>query len=138
MSVFCLDTDVLSALCRPSPPAALIRRLGATPPDEQCTTAINVAEMLYGAARHGGEALERRVRGALRRAGLVVPFDAAAAEVYGALRSRLDSEGRRLDEPEMRIASIALARDLTLVTGNVKHFARVSELRIENWLAGSL
>jgi predicted nucleic acid-binding protein len=29
---------------------------------------------------------------------------------------------------------IALARDATLVTGNVRHFARIPELRIENWL----
>jgi predicted nucleic acid-binding protein len=33
------------------------------------------------------------------------------------------------------IAAIALARDLTLVTGNVRHFQRVPGLRVENWLA---
>ena len=32
------------------------------------------------------------------------------------------------------IAAIALSRDLTLVTGNVRHFERVPGLRIENWL----
>ena len=37
-------------------------------------------------------------------------------------------------EPDLRIASIALARDLTLVTGNVRHFARVQALQVENWL----
>lgn len=35
----------------------------------------------------------------------------------------------------MRIASIALSHDLTLVTGNVRHFDRVPDLTIENWLA---
>jgi tRNA(fMet)-specific endonuclease VapC len=35
----------------------------------------------------------------------------------------------------MRIASIALSRDLTLITGNVRHFARVPDLNVENWLA---
>jgi predicted nucleic acid-binding protein len=34
-----------------------------------------------------------------------------------------------------RIASIAIANDLALVTGNVGHFARVPDLRVENWLA---
>jgi predicted nucleic acid-binding protein len=33
------------------------------------------------------------------------------------------------------MASIALARDLTLVTANTRHFARVPDLRVENWLA---
>lgn len=133
--MYCLDTDVLSALCKANPPSTVIRRLGAVPPQEQCTTSINVAEMIYGAAKRGGAALEQRVRAALRLAAMVVPFDAPAAEVYGPLRAKLESEGRRLDEPDLRIASIALARNLTLVTGNVKHFSRVPELHIENWLA---
>jgi tRNA(fMet)-specific endonuclease VapC len=50
------------------------------------------------------------------------------------IRARLESEGRRLDEPDLRIASIALSRRLTLVTGNVRHFARVADLLVENWL----
>ena len=43
--------------------------------------------------------------------------------------------GRRLDEPDLRIASIALSRNLTVITGNVRHFSRVPGLRLENWLA---
>jgi predicted nucleic acid-binding protein len=37
-------------------------------------------------------------------------------------------------EADLRIASIALAGTLTLVTGNVRHFERVPDLPIENWL----
>ncbi|MGH2726420.1 MAG: PIN domain-containing protein [Actinomycetota bacterium] len=132
--MYCLDTDVLSVLSKRAPPPPLIRRLGAIHPEEQCTTAINVAELLYGVSRSGHEGLEQRVRHAISRAGPVFPFDLRAAEVYGSLRARLESEGRRLDEPDLRIASIAIARDLTLVTGNIKHFSRVSELDLENWL----
>ena len=65
----------------------------------------------------------------------VLPFDEVAAEAYGSLRARLEAEGRRLDEPDLRIASIALSRDLTLVTANVRHFDRVPGLRVDNWLA---
>lgn len=38
-------------------------------------------------------------------------------------------------EPDLRIASIALAHDLTLVTGNARHFSRVPGLNVENWMA---
>jgi tRNA(fMet)-specific endonuclease VapC len=65
----------------------------------------------------------------------VLPFDSSAAEVYGPLRAGLEREGRRLDEPDLRIASIALSRDMTLVSGNVRHFSHVRGLRVENWLA---
>lgn len=134
--MYCLDTDVLSALIKRSPPPALIRRLGALHPEEQSTTAINVAELLYGAQKRGGRALQDRVRRAIANAGPVYPFDVAAAEAYASVRANLERVGKRLDEPDLRIAAIALARDLTLVTGNEKHFKRVPDLRVENWLAG--
>jgi tRNA(fMet)-specific endonuclease VapC len=64
----------------------------------------------------------------------VLPFDERAAEVYGPLRARLESEGRRLDEPDLRIASIALSRGLIVVTAKVRHLGRVPDLKVENWL----
>jgi len=104
------------------------------PPAAQFTTAINLGELLYGAARKGDPRLVERVREVVRLAQIVLSFDEAAAEVYGPLRADLEREGRRLDEPDLRIASIALANELTLVTGNVGHFSRVPSLRVENWL----
>lgn len=65
----------------------------------------------------------------------MLPFDEAAAETYGSLRARLEAEGTPLAEPDTRIASIALAHRLTLVTGNVRHFDRVPGLGVENWLS---
>lgn len=70
-------------------------------------------------------------------AGAVLPFDAAAAETYGSLRAGLEASGRRLAEPDLRIASIALARDAVLVTGNERHFRRVNGLAVENWLSSA-
>jgi tRNA(fMet)-specific endonuclease VapC len=39
-----------------------------------------------------------------------------------------------LDLADLEIAAIALANDFTLVTGNTRHFERISRLRVENWL----
>ncbi len=133
--MYCFDTDILSAVVWPRPPLRLIRRLARVPAVEQSTTAISLGELLYGFARRGGGELAERMQALLEIAQVILPFDAAAAEVYGPLRARLEREGKRLDEPDLRIASIALARDITLVTGNVRHFSRVPDLRIENWLA---
>jgi len=133
--VYCFDTDVLSATMRREPHLPLIRRLAQVSPPDQFTTAITLGELLYGAERRGSDRLRARVRDLLADALTVLPFDEAAAEVYGSLRARLEAEGRRLDEPDLRIASIALSRDLTLVTANVRHFDRVPGLRVENWLA---
>jgi tRNA(fMet)-specific endonuclease VapC len=131
---YCFDTDVISAVMRATPPLHLVRRLARLPADQQTTTAVTLGELLYGASRKGSAELERRVRDLVVGALTVIPFDELAAEHYGPLRAQREREGRRLDEPDLRIASIALSRGLTLVTGNVRHFARVPGLRVENWL----
>lgn len=132
--MYCFDTDVLSATVRRDPPLHLIRRLARTPPTEQCTTAITLGELVYGVQKRGSPRLADRVRHLIASAGPILPFDEGAAQCYGQLRAELERAGRPVAEPDLRIAAIALARDATLVTGNVRHFARIPALRVENWL----
>lgn len=133
--MYCLDTDVLSAVIKPSPPLHLIRRLARTPPTEQCTTAITLGELLYGVTRRGSPELAARVRDLVASAGPILPFDEAAAQCYGPLRTSIERDGSGLAEPDLRIAAIALSHEAVLVTGNLRHFARVPCLEVENWLA---
>ena len=133
--MYCFDTDTLSAVLKRDPPLGLIRRLAQVAPEDQFTTTITLGELLYGAARRGSPRLTKRVREVVALASRVLPFDERAAEVYGPLRAELERNGKRLDEPDLRIASIALSHDLTVVTGNVRHFGRVPNLVVENWLA---
>jgi tRNA(fMet)-specific endonuclease VapC len=132
--MYCFDTDVLSATIRRDPSLPLIRRLAQVPPSEQFTTAITMGELLYGAARRDSKRLNQQVRDLIQGALTILPFDESAAEVYGPLRAQLESDGEPLAEPDLRIASIALSRDLIVITGNTRHFARVPDLSIENWL----
>jgi tRNA(fMet)-specific endonuclease VapC len=131
---YCFDTDVLSATIRPAPPLHLIRRLATVAPQDQFTTSITVGELIYGARRIGREDLSRRVEQIVRRAQTVLPFDLTAARAFGALKAVLERRGTPLAEPDLRIASIVLSRSLILVTRNVRHFQRVPELSVENWI----
>lgn len=131
-----VDTDVISNLMRTAPSPALIRRLAAVPPEEQFTSAITVGELIYGAYLSARtDIILQRLNERVSRNLTVVPFDHAAAELYGQLRARLERAGTPLPEPDLRIAAIALSRSFTLVTGNVRHFGRVPGLTVENWLA---
>jgi tRNA(fMet)-specific endonuclease VapC len=56
-------------------------------------------------------------------------------ESFASLRVRLEQEGQRLEDFDLLIAATALHLGYTLVTGNVRHFERVPNLRIENWAA---
>lgn len=133
--MYCFDTDVLSAVLKGSPPLQLVRRLAVTPPEEQFTTAITLGELLFGASKRGSNGLADRVRELIGSLVDILPFDQVSAVTYGPLRAQLEGAGTPMGEPDLRIASISLAHDLTLVSGNVRHFSRVPELRLENWLA---
>ncbi|HEV8353377.1 MAG TPA: type II toxin-antitoxin system VapC family toxin [bacterium] len=133
--MYLFDTDTLSEVLKRAPSPRLLARLAAVPAEEQFTSAITVGEMVYGAYRsqrrdHLLRQLGERVWSQVR----VLPFDRAAAERYGALRARLEETGTTVAEPDLRIASIALTHDLTVVTGNTRHFQRIPELRVENWM----
>ncbi|MBI4201728.1 MAG: type II toxin-antitoxin system VapC family toxin [Chloroflexi bacterium] len=134
--MYLFDTDVLSHVLKPAPSPALIARLAMVPPGQQFTSAITVGEMVYGAYRSPRpqyflQQLQERVWPNVR----ILSFNQSAGETYGRLRAELEKVGTPLAEPDLRIAAIALTHDLTMVTGNVRHFARVPGLRVENWLA---
>lgn len=134
---YCLDTDVVSAVIRPQPDLRLLGRIAGLPDECLCTTAITLGEIVYGATKRGRPALVERVLSMAWSADAFLPFDSGAAHVYASVRADLERQGTRLDEPDLRIAAIALSRDLVVITGNVRHFGRVSGLRVENWLAES-
>ena len=134
---YLFDTDTLSNLLRRAPEPALVRRLAGTPPEEQATSSITLGELLYGARRldDRGEALAERIESLLIPNLAVLPFDAEAARAYGGLRVVLERAGTPIGDADMRIASIALARDLVVETANTRHFVRIPDLIVENWLA---
>ena len=63
-----------------------------------------------------------------------LPFDDAAADIYGKVRSDLERAGMVIGPYDMQIASIAIAHDLTLVTNNTEEFSRIQNLHLEDWI----
>jgi tRNA(fMet)-specific endonuclease VapC len=60
-------------------------------------------------------------------------FDDAAADIYGKIRSALESKGLIIGPYDLQIASIALVHDLILVSNNTKEFKRINGLKLEDW-----
>jgi tRNA(fMet)-specific endonuclease VapC len=111
----------------------VLARLAEIPAAQQSTTAVTIGELAYGANRvDRPELYERAIR--LLSETRILPFDRAAAEHYGRVRNHLERSGTRLADPDLRIAATVLANGGTLITGNTRHFARVPELQVDDWL----
>ena len=61
-----------------------------------------------------------------------LPFD-KSYKTYAKIRASLENQGYRIDDIDLIIASIAINNDLTLVTSNARHFARIPVLKLEIW-----
>jgi tRNA(fMet)-specific endonuclease VapC len=134
--MYLIDTDILSNLARRAPSAVLISRMAAVPAAQQFTSSITVGELAYGAIRLGpdGGALLESIKTRLLANLTILPFDAEDAWVYGKLRAGLERTGRPIGDSDMRIAAMALARGMTVVTANVRDFTRIADLNVEDWL----
>jgi tRNA(fMet)-specific endonuclease VapC len=133
--MYLLDTDILSILMKRAPASALVARLARVRPEDQFTSSVTLGELLYGAHRSNRTAaLLERIEETLLAELPIIAFDAAAARRYGELRAELERRGTPIGDADTRVASIALSRGLTVVTGNERHFQQVPGLEIENWL----
>ncbi len=136
--MYLLDTDILIDLLRPVPTPRLLARVASIPRDQQFAISISLGELIYGARKAGVpgspwvQRLSERVAPNLE----MLPFDADAAWYYGEIRSDLERIGIRIGDADLRIAAIGRARDLVVVTGNVREFQRVQGLVVEDWLRG--
>lgn len=132
------DTDAISELLRPRPLQPYLDWLKTIPREDQFTSAVTIGELFKGAYRssareHHLKNIEDRVLPAVT----ALPFDVSVARVFGKVRAHLEQTGNILPDADLQIAATALYHDLELVTGNVRHFERIPDLRINRILAAS-
>ena len=132
MMRYLLDTNIVSDLVR-NPQGIIAQRIRKVGEARVSTSIIVAAELRYGAAKKGSARLRAQVEAVLG-AIAVLPFEKPADAVYGSLRARLEQAGRPIGANDLLIAAQALALGYTLVSDNEREFARIDDLRLENWL----
>lgn len=138
---YLLDTDHLSFLQRGSGAGfdALTARMNAVPAGEFGLTVISLHEQALGCHTYLSRA--RSTADLIRGYSLlhemlsafvvaeVMPFDAAAADEF----ARLSRLRLRIASMDLRIAAIAVSRNLVLLTRNTRDFGRIPGLLTEDW-----
>jgi len=134
-----LDTNVLSEVQRPAPSKKVMSWLDTVDEDRVFISVASIAELRRGIALMD----EGRRRTALaawlandlpgRFAERILPIDYAVAEHWGELMALSRQSGVALSTMDGFFAATALAKNLTLVTRNVKDFGSFGVALFNPW-----
>lgn len=129
-----VDTNVWSELTEPAPNPRVTRWL-IDNDDRLCLSVLVIAEIRRGLempkAQPRRDDLLRWLNGLeAAYADRILPFDADAAHLFGALLARRQGEATLLD---LQIAAQAMAADIPVATRNGKDFAWTGAALIDPW-----
>jgi tRNA(fMet)-specific endonuclease VapC len=142
--VFVFDTDHFEFVQETSGQAShrLLQRMSRYPRTTFFTTIISFHEQFLGWHTYINRAktVEQIIRGYHKLQDVlkdfarfsILPYDEKAMEIFQSLRKAKV----RIGTMDLRIASIALANDFTLLTRNLADFQQVPDLKVEDWTAG--
>jgi len=129
--VILLDTDVCIHLLRGNRNIIKKRRNHS---DQVAISFMTVAELYYG--------VEKSANPQKNKIGLeqflmtvdVINANRKIASRFGQLKAMLEKKGIPLADADLLIAATALETSTLLVTGNIKHYQRIENLTLNNWI----
>lgn len=125
------DTDTCIGILRGSV-SVLSRRKAAD--DEIAVSFMTVAELYYGALKSTNPDKNCRLVEQLLLTLRVINSDMEILKEFGKLKTDLELEGNLLADADLFIAATCITKCNMLITGNIKHYNRISGLKIANWL----
>jgi tRNA(fMet)-specific endonuclease VapC len=133
---FLLDTSIISVPISKVQNAGVLKHLEDY--GHECAIAAPVwHELTFGCQRlprgRKREAVETYLRDVVLASFPVLVYDESAAHWHGVERARLEALGKPAPYVDGQIAAIAYVNELTLVTANVKDFARFKGVEVDNW-----
>jgi len=113
----------------------VLNRFKAVSEEKISISVITFAELIYGVERSSSKKINLPIVKDFVSCLSVLPWDSDAAESYGKLRTFFERKGTPIGNMDLMIAAHALSKDRVVVTNNTRHFERVPQLRIENWVS---
>jgi len=129
---FLIDTNICIYIMNQRPPA-VIEKFKKFKPGEIGISTVTISELQYGIAKsHHRDRNQKRLE-EFATPFEILPYDEAAARIYGDIRFYLEKRGLVIGPLDLLIAAHALSQDLILVTNNDREFKRLNNLKVENW-----
>ncbi len=134
--LYFLDTDICSYLIKEKPKDVLVTLESKISAGHSIgISAITYSELRFGAERSvHPKKYHLLIDALIERLHQVLPWDQQAADQFAKINGHLYKKGTPIGNNDAMIAAHAITTEAVLVTNNKKHFARVKELMIENWV----
>ena len=130
--MYLLDTNICIYAMKGIYPS-IGQRLLAINPDKIFISSITIGELEYGAAKSRWGTRTREVMCSFLANYEILPFGENDAIHFGRFRAALAMLGMPIGAYDAMIAAQGVARNLTVVTHNVREFSRVPGLQWEDW-----
>ena len=108
------------------------KKISAAVIDNCYLSDITVAELYFGAEYSDHPSKTMGITETFISQFKILPFN-DALHIFGREMAYLKSQGRKIENFDMAIGSIALKNNLVMVTDNLDHFSRIRGLEIEDW-----
>ena len=128
---YLLDTDTLIYVFKRA--GACLAQLNRQNDSDVAISTISLFELEYGMGKSANRIKMDGYVLSLCRRYAVLDFDRAESLQAGAIRSVLHIPGSPIGPYDAQIAGIPLSNSLTVVSRNVREFAKVPQLKVESW-----
>ena len=126
-----LDTDVCIEILRGNR-QVIDKRLEGD--DRVAVSFMTVGELYYGAEKSKNRSRNKHVVDEFILSIDVINTDMDILKRFGEIKAGLNLKGNPLADADILIAATCLSKCDKLVTGNSKHFEKIENLTIENWI----
>lgn len=130
---YMLDTNICIYIIKQKP-RGVIERFLKSEISQIGISSITLSELLYGVSKSSKPEQNRLALAQFLAPLEILSYDDQAAQNYGDIRASLEKQGKPIGSLDMLIAAHAISIAGTLVTNNEKEFARIPDLKIENWV----
>ena len=132
--MYLLDTDTVIYFLKGH--SRVVENFKAHRKIPKALSVITYGELIFG-CRKSQHVVENLAR--IRQLAECYPiFDVTRSimECFGEMKALLTRSGKPVDDFDLLIACTALTMNYTIVTNNVKHFQKITGLKVVNWTQG--
>lgn len=131
--MYLLDTNICIYIIKKKP-IEVLKTLKTKLIKNIYVSSITIAELEYGVTK--SQSPEKNKIALIEFLSIfnILPFDDKDAVCFGSIKTELEKKGKIIGPMDLLLAAQAKTKDLILVTNNVKEFARIKDLKIENWV----